>query len=213
MTNWLVISYRVPTEPSALRVASWRALKGAGAVRLGDGVYFLPQTPACEKALEELAGRIRAGGGSVLTMAADGLGANDEAFLRDAFDEARADEFGQVARSCLKLIDHIAREEATDDYRYAEVDTLEEELEKVRRHFQRAVDRDHLGSPAREPAAAAVSDAGQRLRTYVDEAFRHENGLPERQASESRTVRAVASAGPAGPNGTSVVAAPLRSRN
>jgi hypothetical protein len=181
MPNWLIISYRVPTEPSALRVASWRALKGAGAVKLGDGVYFLPSRPACERTLEELAARIRSGGGSVLVMAADGLGSADAAFLRDAFEDARTDEFGQVARSCLKLIDHIAREEATDDYRYAEVDTLEEELEKVRRHFQRAVDRDHLGSASREPAAAAVSDAAQRLRTYVDEAFRHENGLPDRE--------------------------------
>jgi len=183
MPDWLIISYRVPTEPSALRVASWRALKGAGAVKLGDGVYFLPNKPVCERTLDELAGRIRSGGGSVLVMAADGLGSADAAFLRDAFEETRTDEFGQVARSCLKLIDHIAREEATDDYRYAEVDTLEEELEKVRRHFQRAVDRDHLGSAAREPAAAAVSDAAQRLRTYVDEAFRHENGLPGRETT------------------------------
>ncbi|MGH2633831.1 MAG: Chromate resistance protein ChrB [Tepidiformaceae bacterium] len=202
MANWLIISYRVPTEPSALRVASWRALKQAGAVKLGDGVYFLPNTPMCAKVLDDLASRIRAGGGSALSMAADGLGGDDDAFLIEAFDDARIDEFGQVARSCLKLIDHIAREEATDDYRYAEVDTLEEELEKVRRHFQRAVDRDHLGSASREAAAAAVSDAAQRLRTYVDEAFRHENGLPERQPSEFRSKRP---AGPARPERASAV--------
>lgn len=181
MAKWLVISYKAPTEPSALRVASWRALKQLGAVKLGDGVYLLPCIPACTRALDELGARIRDGGGSALALTADGLTAADEAVLRQAFEASRADEFSQVQRTAVRLVEHIGREEATDDYRFAEVDTLEEELEKVRRHFQRALDRDYLGSPAREAAAAAVSEAAQSLARYIDEAFRRENGLPARE--------------------------------
>jgi hypothetical protein len=195
VASWLVLSYRVPTEPSALRVASWRALKQLGAVKLGDGVYLAPNTPTCTAAIEELGARIRSGGGIAVAMAATGLNVGDEALLGQAFEEARADEFGQVGRSAIKLSEHIAREEATDDYRFAEVDTLEEELEKVRRQFQRALDRDHLSSPAREAAASAVSDAARALSRFVDEAFRRENGLPERLVA--------ADAVPVGVNGRS----------
>ena len=185
MANWLIISYRIQAEPSALRVATWRALKQLGAVKLGDAAYFLPNTPDCAQALAELRERIRNAGGSALTITADGLSPADEAFLATAFDEARHDEFEQVGKSAHRLVEHIGREEAGDDYRYAEVDALEEELEKVRRQFQRAIDRDHLGSRSREAAAAAVSEAARRLRSYLDEAFRRENGLPERRLESS----------------------------
>jgi hypothetical protein len=178
MSKWLLISYHIPTEPSALRVATWRAVKQLGAVKLGDGLYCLPNTSTCSELVGGLQERIQAGGGDALALEASGLSAADESFLSDAFMAARADEFAQVQRWARRLVDHIGREEATEDYRFAEVDTLEEEMEKLRRQFQRVVERDYLGSPARIPAAEALSEAAQRLSAYIDEAFRSENGLP-----------------------------------
>jgi Protein ChrB, N-terminal len=184
-----MVSYHAPTEPSALRVATWRALKQLGAVKLGDGLYFLPHTPDCVEAVEALQQRIQGGGGDALVVTASGLGPVDEAFLSESFMEARADEFAQVQRWAQRLVEHIGREESTDDYRFAEVDTLEEEMEKLRRQFQRVAERDYLGSPARQAAAAVLSEAAQRLSAYVDEAFRKENGLSQR-ATESPTQEA-----------------------
>lgn len=173
-----MISYRAPSEPSALRVAAWRTLKQLGSVKLNDGLYYLPKSPETETALEELRVRLESGGGGALLLTAAGLREVDERSLRDSFDAARTDEFAQVRRWATRLAEHIGREEATDDYRFAEVDTLEEEMEKVRRQFQRAAARDYLGCAERELAAGAVSDASRRLAVYVDEAFRRENGLP-----------------------------------
>ena len=45
----------------------------------------------------------------------------------------------------------------------------------------------HLASGARETAAAAVSEAAQRLRAYLDAAFRRDNGLPARTLESSPT--------------------------
>lgn len=182
MSRWLLVSYHAPTEPSALRVATWRALKQLGAVKLGDGLYFLPHTPECAGAVEALQQRIQGGGGDALVVSASGLSSPDEVYLSESFMAARADEFAQVERWAQRLVEHIGREESTDDYRFAEVDTLEEEMEKLRRQFQRVAERDYLGSPARQAAAAVLSEAAQRLSAYVDEAFRKENGLSERSA-------------------------------
>lgn len=186
MQDWLIISYRVPNEPSAVRVATWRALKQLGAVKLGDGAYFLPNTSACADAMADIRTRITAGCGAAVVIVAEGMDDADRAFLTAEFAAARADEFSQVARSAARLVEHIGREESTDDYRFAEVDALEEELEKVRRQFQRAVDRDYLACPVREAAATALSEADSRLRRYLDEAFRRENGLPERLDDTAR---------------------------
>lgn len=177
MPQWLLISYHVPTEPSAVRVATWRSVKQLGAVKLGDGLYCLPNTPTCSESVAALQERIRSGGGDALALVATGLSSADESSLAAAFLAARADEFAQVERWARRLVEHIGREEATDDYRFAEVDTLEEEMEKLRRQFQRVAERDYLGSPARQDAATALSDAARRLSSYVDEAFRKENGL------------------------------------
>jgi hypothetical protein len=178
VSGWLLISYHIPTEPSALRVATWRAVKQLGAIKLGDGLYCLPNTPTCSESVNALQDRVKAGGGDALALVASGFSTADESFLADAFMAARADEFAQVERWARRLIQHIGREEATDDYRFAEVDTLEEEMEKLRRQFQRVVERDYLSSPLRVDAASALSEAAQRLSAYVDEAFRKENGLP-----------------------------------
>jgi hypothetical protein len=175
MTDWLLISYHVPTNPSALRVATWRALKQLGAVSLGDGLYALPATDPHRESLLHLADRIAEGGGSAISFNATPLTEADERAIQQKFEAARYDEYRQVAKSAHKLIEHIDREEESRDYRFAEVDSLEEELNKVRRQFERAVSRDFAGLGLREEAQAALVAAEQRLHLYLDNAYREEN--------------------------------------
>src|SRR5215475_3417202 len=41
---WLLLTYKVPPEPAAKRIALWRRLKGMGAIYLQNGVCLLPKT-------------------------------------------------------------------------------------------------------------------------------------------------------------------------
>ena len=41
--TWLLLTYKVPAEPSARRIAIWRKLKGMGAIYLQNGVCVLPK--------------------------------------------------------------------------------------------------------------------------------------------------------------------------
>lgn len=175
MSDWLLISYRVPTNPSALRVATWRTLKQLGAVSLSDGLYALPATDQYRTALLHLAFKISEGGGASISFRAAALTEEDEYALHEKFEAARNDEYRQVAKSAGKLVDHINREEESGDYRLAEVDSLEEELNKVRRQLERAVARDAVGLAIREDAESALSKAELRLQEYVDHAYRQEN--------------------------------------
>jgi hypothetical protein len=40
--EWVLLSYRVPREPSTPRIAVWRKLKRLGAAHLSDGLVTLP---------------------------------------------------------------------------------------------------------------------------------------------------------------------------
>src|SRR5438445_430154 len=44
LQSWLILTYKVPPEPAAKRIALWRRLKGMGAVYLQNGVCLLPKT-------------------------------------------------------------------------------------------------------------------------------------------------------------------------
>ncbi|MGA8515389.1 MAG: chromate resistance protein ChrB domain-containing protein [Burkholderiaceae bacterium] len=65
---WSILIVTLPTQPNAVRLRIWRALKALGCVALRDGAYLLPLAQA--PALEALADEIRAHGGtaSVLTL-------------------------------------------------------------------------------------------------------------------------------------------------
>lgn len=173
--EWLLVSYHVPTHPSALRVATWRALKQHGAVPLGYGLYALPATDANREALAAVAERIAEGGGESVAFRATALGATDAATLQEKFESARLEEYRQVVKSAGKLVAHIGREDDEGDYRYAEVESLEEELNKVRRQLTLVANRGGADLPAHADAEAAVAAAEERLQAYLDHAYREES--------------------------------------
>lgn len=165
---WFLISYHAPTNPSALRVAAWRTLKQLGAIALGDGLYALEATAEHREALLQLADKIKQGGGTAMTFGGDGLTSEDRAILRDRNNAAREEEYRQVVKSARKFIDHVGREEATSDFRFSEVESLEEELLKVARQLQRVVARDSAGLALRREAEECLAAARERLDQYVE---------------------------------------------
>ena len=58
----------LPTENSAVRMRTWRALKASGAAVLRDGVYLLPEMGTNRAGFEALAADVVAAGGTALVM-------------------------------------------------------------------------------------------------------------------------------------------------
>jgi hypothetical protein len=71
---WSVLFLTLPSQPTAVRVRLWRALKAMGSPLLRDGAYLLPS--AEQERFEPLAQEVREHGGSALLMT---LAPNDEA--------------------------------------------------------------------------------------------------------------------------------------
>lgn len=68
MTTWIALVTSLPTENASARMRAWRALKGAGAAVLRDGVYLLPDRQLCRDTLETIAGGILSAAGSALIL-------------------------------------------------------------------------------------------------------------------------------------------------
>ena len=63
---WSLLLVTLPTQPNAVRLRIWRALKALGCVALRDGAYTLPASEA--PALEALAVEVRDNGGSASVL-------------------------------------------------------------------------------------------------------------------------------------------------
>ena len=173
--NWLLLSYHVPAQPSALRVATWRALKQTGGGLVSPGLYALPCGPEHQALLTEITSRITAGGGTAITLAANGLTPDDERALAMKFEDARHDDYRQVIKSARKFLAHVEQEDRSHDYRFAEVESLEEELNKVRRQLALVQERDPLHLTLGDEAAESVTAAEVRLQQYLNHAYQEEN--------------------------------------
>lgn len=85
---WALLLVTLPTQPSAVRVRVWRALRALGCPALRDGAYLLPADGAAQ--FEPLADEVRAHGGTaiVLTLSPRDDAQRDE--LLALFDRSEA---------------------------------------------------------------------------------------------------------------------------
>ncbi|MBL7624758.1 hypothetical protein I7331_36980 [Frankia sp. AgB1.8] len=84
--RWLLLIYRVRSEPTRLRVGLWRKLKGLGAIYLQNSAAALPVSATGERALRTLRKEITEMGGVAYLLSCDVLAG--EAEVLAAFDAA-----------------------------------------------------------------------------------------------------------------------------
>jgi uncharacterized protein Usg len=71
MTTWILLNYKLPTHPTALRVYVWRKLKRLGSVLLNDAIWILPDSPRTLENFQWLAAEIQEMKGNVSVWRSD----------------------------------------------------------------------------------------------------------------------------------------------
>jgi DNA-binding transcriptional regulator PaaX len=83
MSSWVLLVYKVPREPTALRAGVWRKLKKLGALLLHDAVWVLPTTAWTREQMQWLAVEItELGGEAMLWEAQMMLNGQNEALVQ-----------------------------------------------------------------------------------------------------------------------------------
>jgi len=94
--RWVLLSYRVPREPSAPRIAVWRKLKRLGVAQLSDGLVALPADARTREHLEWIAQEVREAGGQAGVWLAEPTEPTQERELATEMAAARAGEYTAV---------------------------------------------------------------------------------------------------------------------
>jgi hypothetical protein len=158
--TWVALSYRLPREPSRLRLAVWRRLKRLGATVLHDAIWLLPSDAKTREALEWLADEIEERGGTAFIWEATSLGAAQDESIVARF-RAEADErYATIAESAAGLRRLTTRRRLPHRDR---LDQARRQLAGLERALRLEWRRDHFRAPGRSTAEEALRSAGQAL--------------------------------------------------
>src|SRR5688500_18864940 len=130
MTAWLLLHYKLPSKPSALRVYMWRKLKRVGAILLHEAVWVLPDNPRTAEQVRWLAAEIQAMGGNAYYWRANTiLGEHYESLLQqfnEQVDAVYSDLLKKLAKPKVDL-QEIAKQyqqTASQDFFHSKLGTI-----------------------------------------------------------------------------------------
>ena len=157
---WVALSYRLPREPSRLRLAVWRRLKRLGATVLHDAVWLLPADAKTREAFEWLAEEIEEQGGTAFIWEATSFGSAQDHTIAAQFRTEADERYGAIAESADALR-RLARRRRSAGR--ARLDQARRQLAGLERALRLESRRDHFRAPGRRGAEEALRAADRAL--------------------------------------------------
>jgi hypothetical protein len=171
--SWRVLIYRVPTEPASKRVAVWRDLKRLGALYLQQCACIFPDIPGVSDEVNEVAAKIPALGGETFLLDVPRLQPEDEARIIESFRAQRALEYAEIIEECeTKFVKEIEFEHFRQNYTFEEAEEIEQDLEKIRRWFDRVRGRDWFKAERRDEVESWLARCQGLLARFEEEVYR-----------------------------------------
>ena len=142
--RWVLLTFRLPREPSTPRISVWRKLRRLGAAQLQDGLVALPLDSRNREQLEWIADEVIEAGGDAQIWLAEPATAAQERTLASLMSSAIDDEY--------RLLIAAVRE-ARQDEPAARLRTLK----RLRKELARVRARDYFPTSLHEAAQTAVN--------------------------------------------------------
>ncbi|HKU11655.1 MAG TPA: Chromate resistance protein ChrB [Sinomonas sp.] len=171
---WLILVYRVPSEPTRLRAAVWRRLRNLGAIYMQNSAAAVPRTAQSERALRALRNEIveSMSGKAFLVNSSSIIGETD---LVDMFNEARNDEYEEILDKCRDFHAGVEKEVKENHFTYGELEENEEDLGKLRGWYEKVKARDMLGASLADKVVEALADCSATLEEFAARVYEADN--------------------------------------
>ena len=169
--SWLLLTYKVPAEPAAKRVALWRRLKGMGAVYLQNGVCLLPTTDDHARRLKMLENDIAEMGGESVLLETVALDRAQEDKVVARFKADRDDAYREFIDKCDDFESEIAKETAAQHFTYNELEENDVEVKKLQSWLEKIKKLDFYGGGLVAEAAERLKACENLLDAYARRVF------------------------------------------
>jgi hypothetical protein len=154
---WLLLTYKVPTEPASKRIAIWRRLKGMGAVYLQNGVCVLPKTVDHVRWLKMLENDVSEANGECVILETIALDRGQAEKVINRFKADRDDAYEEFIDKCDDFEREVAKEITAQHFTYAELEENDVDLKKLQGWLAKIRKLDFYGG-------ARASEAEERLK-------------------------------------------------
>ncbi len=169
--DWVLLTYRLPTEPSRHRVAVWRELRRVGAISTQQATWAVPARREFLEAVDRAVELIERADGEVLVFDAVPRGDDMATRLEALFTEQREQEWAEFLAECTKFDEEIAKEIRIQKFTAAELDEEEQNLDRLRRWFRDLQTRDVFGAPSQRNAEHRLKECTERLEEFAEQVF------------------------------------------
>jgi hypothetical protein len=170
--SWLLLIYRVPSEPSRHRVAVWREMKRMGGLYLQKSVCLFPAFKGIRARLKEVAERIAGMEGTSLTLEVRRIPEPQLSGIVAAFRDQSRREYDEIIEECTtKFHKEIEFERFRKNFTYEEAEEIYADLEKIRSWLALVVQRDWFGSSSRDEAERQLALSTEAYEQFEKECF------------------------------------------
>jgi hypothetical protein len=169
--SWLLLTYKVPAEPAAKRIALWRKLKAMGAVYLQNGVCLLPKTDDHLRRLKVIENEVAEIGGEAVLLETAGPDRLQEQKVVERFTADRDEAYREFLGRCADFEAEIARETEAGHFTYAELEENDEDLEKLKGWLAKIRKLDFYKAPLSAEADTRLEHCAALLEAYARRVF------------------------------------------
>ena len=169
--GWVLLLAQLPASPSGPRVALWRRARAAGAAGLQNGVWALPGTPGHKELFGQLAATVRGQGGSAFVLAVSAPDEGVEAEIVAQFRADRAREYAEFAARADGLLAEISKETGAGKFTFAELEEIEQDLDKLAGWLEKIGARDFFPGQDRERAGEALQRCREAVARFAEAVY------------------------------------------
>ncbi len=169
--SWILLTYKVPPEPAAKRVALWRRLKAMGAIYLQNGVCVLPRTDDHVRQLKMLENEVTEMGGEAVLLETTSLDKGQQDKVVARFRADRDEQYREFLGRCDGFEAEIAKEIAKEKFTYAEREEEDTDLKKLQNWLARIKSLDFYGAALAREATERLAACEVLLEDYARRVF------------------------------------------
>jgi len=169
--NWLLLTYKVPPEPGARRVALWRRVKAMGAVYLQNGVCLLPKSDAHVRQLKMIENEVAEMDGEAVILETVALDKSQEEKVVDRFKADRDEQYREFLGRCAGFEKEIAKEFSINKFTYAELEEEDTDLKKLQGWLEKIKKLDFYGATLAAEAEERLKACEALLESYAQRVF------------------------------------------
>lgn len=175
--DWLLLAYKVPSEPSSNRIAIWRELKRLGAYYPQQAVCILPGRTEIRKRIADVRSKIADMSGTDTYLEIPFVPTDQHDQLVEIFTDLAAREYAEIIEECdSKFVKEIEFERFRENYTFEEAEEIRQDLDKIHRWFDDVVQRDWFGSSKRSEAESSVKKCEVLLESFEADVFARTGG-------------------------------------